>query len=181
MARRDPVGSISERASQLNRERASTDELESQHQRIRGDEEMGLLSKDPVKEQAKADAKAEKAAAEAEVRFWASPKGQARKAHQDERRWVEIIAPVSESRIGGGDLTGFKSTDITMRTTHQTPLIEDVEFEGWQLEHAGWVFQQPETTSRDKQGFPGQVETIGGKIVGIYLFKRLDQQSAGQG
>ena len=143
---------------------------------------MGLLSKDPVKEQAKAEAKAEKAAAQAEAQFWASPKGQARKAHQEGRWWVQIIAPVSESRIGtSGHVSGFTSADAKMRTTDQTPLIEDVESEGWKLEHAGWVFQPTATASRDKLMASGQTEQIAGKIVGIYLFKRLDQQSAGQG
>lgn len=83
-----------------------------------------------MKEQAKAEAKAQKAAAQAEAQFWASPKGQARKAHQDGRRWVQIVAPVSESRIGtGGHVTGLTSTAAKMSTTDQTPLIEDVESE----------------------------------------------------
>jgi hypothetical protein len=142
---------------------------------------MGLLSKDPAKEQAKSEAKAAKAAAEAEERFWASPKGQARRAHQDGRRWVQIIAAVSESRIGtGGHVSGFTSTDTKMRTSDQTPLIEDVESEGWKLEHAGWVFQPTATASRDKLISSGQTEQIAGKIVGIYLFKRLEKQSAAQ-
>jgi hypothetical protein len=65
-----------------------------------------------------------------------------------------------------------------MRTTDQTPLIEDVESEGWKLEHAGWVFQQTATASRDKLMASGQTEQIAGKIVGIYLFSRFNQQSA---
>lgn len=43
---------------------------------------MGLLSKDPAKEQAKAAARAEKERAAEEARSWASPRGQARKARR---------------------------------------------------------------------------------------------------
>jgi hypothetical protein len=142
---------------------------------------MGLLSKDPVKEQAKTEAKAAKAEAKEEARFWASPKGQARKAHQDGHAWVQIVAPVSETRIGmDGHVSGLTSADAKLMTTDQSPLIEGIEAEGWKLEHAGWVFQPTSTASRDKFLASGQTEQIAGKIVGIYLFKRLDQQWAEQ-
>jgi hypothetical protein len=144
---------------------------------------MGLLSKDPTKEQAKAEAKVEakaaKAAAEEEARFWASPQGQARKAYQEGRRWVQIVAPVSETRIStGGVVMGLTSAEAKLRTTDQTGVIESIEGEGWKLEHAGWVFQPTATASRDKLMSSGQTEQIAGKIMGIYLFRRLDQKPA---
>lgn len=56
---------------------------------------MGLISKDPAKEQAKAEARAEKERAAEEARFWASPRGQARKAREESRTWVQIVAPIA--------------------------------------------------------------------------------------
>lgn len=132
---------------------------------------MGLISKDPAKEQAKAEARAEKERAAEEARFWASPRGQARKAREESRTWVQIVAPISETRIGTtGFVTGFTSTDARSRTSDQTGLIESVEAEGWKLEHAGYVFQPTSTASRDKLLSSGQTEQIAGKIMGIYLF-----------
>jgi len=66
--------------------------------------EGSWISKDPAKEQAKAEARAEKERAAEEARFWASPRGQARKAREEGRTWVQIVAPISETRIG---TTGF--------------------------------------------------------------------------
>ena len=95
---------------------------------------MGLISKDPAKEQAKAEARAEKERAAEEARFWASPRGQARKAREEGWTWVQIVAPISETRIGTtGFVTGFTSTDARSRTSDQTDLIESVEAEGWKL------------------------------------------------
>src|SRR6266511_6335182 len=122
-------------------------------------------------EQAKAEARAEKERAAEEARFWASPRGQARKAREEGRTWVQIVAPISETRIGTtGFVTGFTSTDARSRTSDQTGLIESVEAEGWKLEHAGYVFQPTSTASRDKLLSSGQTEQIAGKIMGIYLF-----------
>lgn len=144
-----------------------------------GGRTIGLLSKDPVREQAKAEAKAEKARAAEEAQFWASPSGQARRAREEGRTWVQIVAPISETRIGTtGFVTGLTSTDARSRTSDQTGLIESVEAEGGKLEHVGYVFQPTSTASRDKLLSSGQTEEIAGKIVAVYLFHMVQQQNA---
>jgi hypothetical protein len=147
---------------------------------------MGLLSKDPAKEQAKveareaetrarAEAQEAKARAEQEARFWASAQGQARKAHQDGRSWFQMLAPVSDTRLSTtGFVRGEASSDVTSRASDWTNTITIVEAEGWKLEHVGYVFQPTATASRDKLLSSGQTEQIAGKIVGIYLFRRVE-------
>lgn len=58
------------------------------------------------------------------------------------------------------------------QTTHDpTSVIDAIEAEGWHLEHAGYLFRETGSVSRDKFLSSGQTASVTGEIVGIYLFR----------
>lgn len=125
--------------------------------------------------------RASKEQAKAEEEFRQSPLGQARAAREAGNRFFELVLPVSEtSKAWFGD-PGMLGAPTATRTIQkqQGHVIEVVESEGWKLEHVGYVFQPTGTMSRDRLLASGQVESIMGQIVGIYLFRATypNQQS----
>jgi hypothetical protein len=142
---------------------------------------MPLLKKDPEKDAARAARDAARAAArqeaerqQREAEFWASPVGQARAARYHGQRLFELMLPVSETqRTMLGTLSGDPGLTRTA-TGSQRELLEAIEDEGWRLEHAGYVFQQTGSISRDKLMSTGQTAAVTGMIVGIYLFRATE-------
>jgi hypothetical protein len=151
---------------------------------------VGILSKDPERKQAKADARAAqaqerekaaqaKAAAQAEAAFRASPAGRARTARELGHQLFQISLPLTATeRTAWGVFSGGTagSDALAMRTTSvadHPDVLESVEREGWRLEHAGYVFQETGSVSRDKLLSSGQTASVTGAIVGIYLFRRM--------
>jgi hypothetical protein len=53
-------------------------------------------------------------------------------------------------------------------------LLESIEKEGWRLEHAGFVFREVGSVSRNKMVTTGQKEHINGFVWGTYLFRRRE-------
>ena len=145
-----------------------------------------VLRRDPEKAAAKAEAKVEskqqKANAKAEQQrqaeeaaWWNTPPGQARQAREQGRKVLQLAFPL-ESRtrtamgVFGGDST---SSGMKVESQDHAGLIEEVEAEGWKLDHAGYVFKETGSVSRDKLLSSGQTGSVTGEVVGIYLF-RLD-------
>jgi hypothetical protein len=67
---------------------------------------------------------------------------------------------------------GASTSTRTTRIQQAGPL-ELIEQEGWRLEHAGFVFQQRGSQSRDRFTASGQIQTVVGEIVGIYVFRAI--------
>lgn len=150
---------------------------------------MGILSKDPERQKAKAEAKATraqeketaaraKAAAEAEAAFRASPAGRARTSRELGHQFFQISLPLTTTeRTTWGVFSGGTagSDALAMRTTSAADhpdVLQSVEAEGWRLEHVGYLFQETGSVSRDKLLSTGQTASVTGVIVGIYLFRR---------
>jgi hypothetical protein len=134
---------------------------------------MALFSKDPEKEAQKQREAEEHARQQEEAAFLASPVGRARTARSSAQRFFEIILPISATdRTMGGMLSGDKTMRTVRSDDHHT-VLEQIENEGWRLEHAGYVFQETGTVSRDKLLSSGQTSAITGMIVGVYLFRAI--------
>jgi hypothetical protein len=140
---------------------------------------MPIFTKDPEKEaQKQRDAEAKARAAE-EAAFWASPVGRARKAREQGQRIFEISWPITQTgRTVAGILSGDKATKRSVTDANDT-VLEQIEAEGWRLEHAGYVFEQTGSVSRDKLLSTGQTAAVTGQIVGIYLFRSTDNGGRG--
>jgi hypothetical protein len=76
-----------------------------------------------------------------------------------------------------GDNAGIYGSSMATRTRDAQPrgILDEIENEGWRLEHVGYVFQPRSTQSRDRFLASGQVETIVGEIIGIYVFRAVEQ------
>jgi hypothetical protein len=109
---------------------------------------------------------------EAAERFAASPAGKARSARQAGRRMFQIDLAVSATR---GEVVPMMSAYATSTpAADSSGLIEQIEAEGWRLEHVGYVYRVTGSTSRDKFLGSGQQEAMHGEIVGIYLFRATE-------
>ena len=76
---------------------------------------------------------------------------------ETERSWNSLISGVVETK--------------TRVRSDQPHVLEQIEAEGWHLEHIGYVFQETGAVSRDKLLSSGQVQQVTGQIIGIYLFR----------
>ena len=70
--------------------------------------------------------------------------------------------------VMGGDST---SSGMKVQQQDHAGLIEEIEAEGWTLDHTGYVFRETGSVSRDKLLSSGQTAQVTGEIVGIYVFK----------
>lgn len=115
----------------------------------------------------------EKEAAEAATAYAASPKGRAEKAWEAGDGWFQIeLSTAVTRRTVSGVMSGGKDT-VTERTAEGHPsTLTDIESIGWTLFDVGYVFRPTGSVSRDKMLSSGQVESIQGEIIGIYLFRR---------
>ena len=75
--------------------------------------------------------------------------------------------------FSGGTATQNPNKSQSWRHTDTLGVIES---EGWTLDDVGYVFEPTGSVSRDKLLSSGQTETITGRIVGIYLFRRDEGQ-----
>ena len=111
--------------------------------------------------------------AKAEKEFWSSPQGRARAARMAGETLFQITLPVSSTEkawFGDTAMLGA-STATRTREQQQAGPLELIEQEGWDLEYVGYAFQPTGTQSRDRLLASGQVETIIGQIIGVYLFR----------
>lgn len=131
-----------------------------------------MLKRDPDRVAQKEAAKAERERQKAEEVWWASPPGQARAARHHGRKVLQLAVPLeSTARTALAQFTG-DSTASGLKRTYQdaSGTIEQVEAEGWKLSHAGYVFRETGSVSRDKLLSSGQTASVTGEIVGIYIF-----------
>jgi hypothetical protein len=147
-----------------------------------------VMKRDPQKalareeaRRAKLLAKEEAARAKEEEReakaFAASPQGRARAAREAGEQLFQISLPVSateKSFVGDSVMLGAPTATKTRDRDVSGPLAL-IESEGWRLDHVGYVFRPTGTQSRDRLLATGQVETIMGEVVGIYLFRASDE------
>jgi Protein of unknown function (DUF2510) len=118
-----------------------------------------------------ASTKETKALAKAEQAFWDGPVGRARDAKIAEQGWFQIELPVAETaRTTRSVLFGDVAT-MTDRTPGQGAMLAEIEREGWELVHVGFVFHETGQISRDKFFSSGQSIKTTGITIGIYLFR----------
>jgi hypothetical protein len=131
------------------------------------DEKAAQAEKNAASQVAATQRAEEKAAVVAAERFNATPVGQARLARQAGRRYYQIMAQVSNTKISAtfaGNVSKSKSND-------HTGLIESIEDEGWMLQDIGYVFQETASDSKSKAFGSGERTAVSGNIMGMYLFK----------
>jgi len=129
-----------------------------------------------AKAQAREEAARQRVEDQAAAAFWGSPQGQARSAYQVGQHFFQIELPIWQTQRS---VTSLLSGDVSTETKisgRQLHLLELIEAEGWRLENVGYVFQQTGAVSRDKFLSSGQTVGVTGEIVGIYLFRRAEQQ-----
>jgi hypothetical protein len=104
--------------------------------------------------------------------FARSPAGQARAAAKSDARLFQIVLPLNQTRANVVAMVGAftNATDL-----EQTGTLEAIETEGWRLEHTGCVSRMTGSESRNKSMSSGQQQAVSGEIVGVYVFRRSDQ------
>lgn len=141
-----------------------------------------MLRKDPDKAAAKAAGSAEKRARketeraeesrQAEMEAWlASPPGRARTAREAGAGVFQISLPLEQTERGFGSMGSSSRSSMRHQAHDPTTMIDAIEAEGWHLEHAGYLFRETGSVSRDKFLSSGQTASVTGEIVGIYLFR----------
>lgn len=104
--------------------------------------------------------------------FWNAPFGQARAAKIAGEKYFQIELALDSSVRSTGILTSIGTT--TRQYTGHGRTISDIEAEGWELIHAGFVFKETGQVSRNKFLTTGQQVNTTGLTVGIYLFRATD-------
>jgi hypothetical protein len=112
-----------------------------------------------------------RAAIEAAAAFAASPVGQARAAFRRGDGFFEVEIEVK--RANGAVSTRGSSSSSGQRRG-RPDVLSQIEDEGFQLEHVGYVFIQTDATSPDRVLPEGQVAVPRGFVQGIYLFRRME-------
>lgn len=128
------------------------------------------------KQAQRAAAEEERAAAE----FWASPVGQARRAHESGDRFFQV--QITHDTIDGYANAAWSGSGVSQRRRQNygaPDLLGQVEAEGWRLEHASWVYVQTGQNSRDKFLASGQQVVVQGEVVGVYLFRAAADRREG--
>jgi hypothetical protein len=104
-----------------------------------------VLTRDSEKKAQKQAAKEEQRAAEQAEKerqeFLASPVGQARTAHEAGDIFFQFALPISETKRTAMAVLGG-SKDMKKSETLHGDVLGEIEKEGWQLEHVGYVFEQ---------------------------------------
>jgi len=142
---------------------------------------MGLFSKaerrerEDVDKRRKAEQQEEQKRKTGEGGFLKSHQAQrqAKIARKTGARIFQISLSLSETTGRTVAMTGAYAN--TTNTKHGS-IIDLIEAEGWRLEHAGYVYRQTGSVSRDKFFSSGQQEAIHGEIVGVYIFRATDSE-----
>jgi hypothetical protein len=119
--------------------------------------------------------KAEKQRQKSEADFWASPVGQARRARAAGAKMFQI--DISISKTSGWSNWTFGTHVSNSAAKNAAGVIEQIEDEGWRLEHVGYVYRVTGSVSTGKMLGSGEREVNSGEIVGIYIF-RVTQAAA---
>lgn len=137
-----------------------------------------MLRKDPDKaaeKQAKKQADREERGRQTQLDAWLpSPDGRARTAREHGAGVFQIAIPLEQTERAFGSMGGSTRGAMRQKTHDPTSVIDAIEAEGWRLEHAGYLFRETGSVSRDKFLSSGQTASVTGEIVGIYLFRARD-------
>lgn len=118
--------------------------------------------------------------------FAQTPAGLARQAAETGQIVFQYIDTLAETTPNVVPMAGAESVEGTqglagdkqarqrekLRRFDPRHPIEQIESEGWELLDTGYTFQPTITESRDKFLASGQQEAIGGRVLGIYTFRR---------
>jgi hypothetical protein len=127
--------------------------------------------RDPAKREERAIRREQRKDERATAAFARTPAGQARAAFEAGLELFQVALPLEETvRTVGGFITGDKTT--TSRAYAHADVLDEIECEGWLLQHADYVWAQTGAVSRDKFLSSGQTEAITGRIIGVYIFRR---------
>jgi hypothetical protein len=107
--------------------------------------------------------------------FAESPRGLARRAHEQGDEFFQIQLEVSRL---SGESSFFGSTSNSLRQGGGPDLLSQIEGEGWHLEHAGYVFVETGATSSNRLLPTGQGTVTQGVVLGVYLFRRVEAARA---
>jgi hypothetical protein len=130
-----------------------------------------------------AEAEAKRAQTEAdrlgqlETRFWESPYGQARSAKIAGKRYFQIELQLDATRQTNYSRVVIDAAGRTQRYGGQGTVLSNIEKEGWELIHAGFVFKEEGQVSRDKLLSSGQQVATWGATYGVYLFRTTDKRA----
>lgn len=80
------------------------------------------------------------------------------------------VIPKDGKNVGGTISPAQSKTDL-----------EKIEAQGWSLFHGGYVFQELGSESRDKFLASGQNVAVSGRVLGIYIFRRNENNREGPG
>lgn len=111
---------------------------------------------------------------DAAARFASSPPGLARAARKRGDQFFQVHIEVSRL---AGQTSSFGSSDNRVDRGGRPDLLEQIEGEGWRLEHVGYVFIETGATSTNRLVPTGQGTVTRGVVEGIYLFRRLSDAS----
>jgi hypothetical protein len=101
---------------------------------------------------------------------------EARRARQAGLAIFQVVLPISATRNGaaGPQPMWFAPTETPAGSRQHVGVLDAIEREGWTLAHAGYVFQPTGSKGRDRPVATGQVETIAGDLIGIYVFRATE-------
>lgn len=165
--------------------------LTPEQKRAAKQERKAARKRDKAERQRQRREAAEEAARERKERqraamFAQTPAGLARQAAETGQIVFQCIDTLAETKPNVVPMAGAESVEGTQgladdkQARHRETLrrfdprhpIEQVESEGWELLDTGYTFQPTITESRNKLLASGQQEAIGGRVLGIYTFRR---------
>lgn len=111
----------------------------------------------------------ERARAQQEAAFWASPAGRARTAFERGDALFQFELDVRDSQTF--TIPMFKTGAIT-RAKGASDVLNSIARQGWSLVNGSFVFHETGSESRDKFMASGQHIAVQGTVVGYYLFRR---------
>ena len=104
-----------------------------------------------------------------------TPRDRARTARQQGQTFFELQLEIGASnrdvRFGEADSGGRSEQD-------NAHVLQQIENEGWHLQHAGYVFVPTGQSTRQKILGTGESVAVSGVMVGIYLFKAAPTPSS---
>jgi hypothetical protein len=98
--------------------------------------------------------------------FYASPLGQAVAAREQGRGFFQV-------QLSPGQVA--EQWPVSVGITHPD-VLSQIEAVGWELEHVNHVWVQTGAVSRDHFLTSGQDIGVMGELVGIYLFRAVDDE-----
>lgn len=130
-------------------------------------EERRRVQREERKQRAREAAEQQQAA-----QFSNTPAGLARAARAAGAHIFQIALPLSTTTASVLAMVGaFANTS----TGQHASVLDSIEAQGWKIEHVGYVYRVTGSESRDKFLASGQQEAYSGELVGVYLFRVVNE------